>query len=431
MAAVSDRRGGPAVLRAEIIAVGSEMLTPTRVDTNSLFITEQLNEVGVELWAKAVVGDDRDDLRAVFARALERSDLVVVTGGLGPTQDDITRDVVAEVLGLPLEEDEEAAERIRQRFAARGLRMPEINRRQALVPRGAVALANQKGTAPGLWIEHDGRRIALLPGPPREMKPLFERVAREYLAPVARGARLYRRVLKITGRTESHVEEIAHPVYSRWLEGPNRISTTILAVPGQIELHLTTRASDAAGAGAVLARATGELAAALGADLFSTDGGTMEQVVGDLLRERHLWIALAESCTGGLATSRLTDVPGSSEYVERSVVCYSNRAKTDLLGVPASLIVEHGAVSEPVGLAMATGIRERADVDIGVGITGIAGPTGGSDRKPVGTVVIAMAWRGGSRVRTMWFPGGREQVKFFASQAALDMVRRWLIGPDA
>jgi len=220
---------------------------------------------------------------------------------------------------------------------------------------------------------------------------------------------------------------VVQPIYARWATAPTPIRTTILAMPGQIELHLAVRAESGEQALVVLDEATFEIAAALGPVLFATDNRRLEEVVGAMLRERGLRIATAESCTGGLVASRLTDVPGSSDYVERGAVCYSNRAKTEMLGVPEAMIHEHGAVSEPVAVAMARGIRDRAGTDLGVGITGIAGPTGGTPTKPVGTVVVAVAWAGGERVRTLWFPGEREQVKYHSSQAALDMVRRHLL----
>jgi nicotinamide-nucleotide amidase len=412
--------------RAVIIAVGAEMLTPFRTDTNSLFITARLNEIGIEVFAKLIVGDARESVASLVSGALQRADLVILTGGLGPTADDVTRLGAADALGVAIDEDPVIVERIRARFARRGLEMPEVNRTQAQVLRGAVVLANPNGTAPGQWFERDGRAVVMLPGPPREMKPMFEAVVAEHLAPRTAGARLYRRMLRIAGRTESHVEEIAEPIYSAWLSRTPPISTSILAAPGQIELHFSVRSDSAESGEAALDRATDEMIGALGADVFSTDGRTLEQVVGDRLRAKGWRVATAESCTGGLVASRLTDVPGSSDYVDRGVVCYSNAAKVDLLGVPPAMLAQYGAVSEPVGRAMAEGLRERAGVDIAVGITGIAGPGGGTEEKPVGTVVIAVAWVGGSHVEPFLFPGGREQVKFQASQAALNMLRKVL-----
>src|SRR5438876_1793534 len=354
-------------MRACIIAVGSELLTPSRTDTNSLAITERLNAVGIDVRFKTIVGDDVDELSEHFSRALSWADVIVLTGGLGPTEDDVTRDGVARVLNLPLEVDEPTVERIRARFARRRMTMPEINRRQAMVPRGATLLDNPNGTAPGLWLEHGSTAILLLPGPPREMTPMLDAVIAARLATRSRGARLYRRVVRLTGRSESDVDQHAQPIYSRWIAARVPITTTILAVLGQIELHLTARAGDRTEADSALDAAVAALTAEFGDVIYSVDGRALEAVVGDLLRARRLKIAVAESCTGGLPASPLTDVPGSSDYVERGAVCYSNQSKIDWAGVPAALIDEHGAVSEPVAQAMASGIRSRAAVNIGVG----------------------------------------------------------------
>ncbi len=408
------------------MAVGSELLTPFRVDTNSLFITERLNTVGFDVRLKTVVGDNVDELSALLRQSLTWADLIVLTGGLGPTADDITRDAVASVLGLPFDEDEATVARIRERFTRRGMVMQEINRRQALVPRGAALLENPNGTAPGLWMEHGKTAIVLLPGPPREMKPMFEAVLRDRLAHLGGGFGLFRRVLKITGRPESEVDARAQPIYGPWAHQEVPISTTILAVLGQIELHLTATAASAEGASRVLGPAVRALQRALGDDVYSVDGSALEEVVGAALRERGLKVAVAESCTGGLLTSRLTDVPGSSGYVDRSEVCYSNQAKIDSLGVPASLIDQHGAVSEPVARAMAEGIRKKAGTAVGIGVTGIAGPGGGTPDKPVGTVAIAVLSGTDARVRTFQFVGAREMVKFQSAQAALNMLRLML-----
>lgn len=416
-----------ALQTAEVIAVGSEMLGATRLDTNSLFIAERLARIGIRLIAKSVVGDDRPRIAEQCHAALSRADLVLLTGGLGPTADDLTRDAVADVLGLPLVEDAGIVARIAERFRRRGLAMPAINRRQALVLDGARSIENPNGTAPGQMLEYGTHVLVLLPGPPRELQPMLEALCAGTLAPRSGGARIHHTCLFVTGRSESSVEEIVQPIYSRWREGDTPIETTILAGPGQIELHLSLRAADAAAAAARLGAARAQLEAALGADVFSIEGRPMEQVVGDLLRERSATISVAESCTGGLVLSRLTDVAGSSAYVVGGAVVYSNVLKTSLTGVPEELIAEHGAVSEPVAVALASGIRERTRADIGVGVTGIAGPGGGSARKPVGTVAIAVVTPGGvTRVRTFAFVGGRPQIKVFAAQAALDMVRRVL-----
>ncbi len=415
--------------RAAIIAVGSELLTPSRLDTNSLFITEQLNLLGIDVSFKTVIGDDRDDLADAFRAALERVDLVVCSGGLGPTDDDVTREAVATVLKRPLAEDVALLERLRARFASRGFKMPmpENNRRQALVPAGAQIIENGRGSAPGLWIDEGERVVILLPGPPRELKPMLAALVDGRLRGRSPGLALVRRVLKIAGRIESQADETLQPLYREWAVSTPPIAATILAALGQIELHLSARAASRELAEAALEQATRQVLEMLGVDVFSTDGRSLEAVLGEILAERRLQIAVAESCSGGLITSRLTDVPGSSRYVHQSVVVYSNEAKTALVGVPAGLIAEHGAVSEPVAVALAEGMRARASADVGVGVTGIAGPGGGSPEKPVGMVVVAVSTATRSCSRVFRFIGERERVKFQASQAALDMVRRMLL----
>ena len=414
--------------RAAIVAVGSELLTPSKLDTNSLHITEQLNLLGVDVTVKAVVGDSRDELAHTIRALLERVDLLILCGGLGPTDDDVTRDAVAAALDRPLTEDEAITLRLRERFKARGfaMPMPEINRRQAMVPAGAVVIENTRGSAPGIWIDHGDRSVVLLPGPPRELKPMLSSLIEGRLRERTSGEPLARRIVRIAGRIESHVDEALQPLYHEWAKASRPIAATILAALGSIEIHLSARAQSPAVVGEALEAAVRQVVSVIGADVYSTDGRLLEQVVGDLLVERGLRIAAAESCTGGLITSRLTDVPGSSRYVDQSVIVYSNAAKTELLGVPPELIEAHGAVSEPVALAMAEGIKTRARSDVGIGVTGIAGPTGGTPEKPVGMVVVAAVAPHERRCRTFRFFGEREQVKFQGSQAALDMVRRLL-----
>jgi nicotinamide-nucleotide amidase len=412
---------------AEVIAVGSELLGSTRIDTDSLYIAERLSAIGIEVRSKAVVGDNLSLIADLCRQALTRVDLVVVTGGLGPTDDDLTREAIAAVVGRPLKEQADLVEKIAARFARRGLKMPEVNRRQGLVIEGAVVLANANGTAPGQYLEYGDQILVLLPGPPRELQPMFNALCEGELGSRAAADRVYRTSLFIAGRTESHVEEAVQPVYARWRTEDEPIETTILATPGQIELHLALRSPNAAAAENRLRAASDALVGVLGADVFSTDGRSMEELVGSMLRERRLTIAAAESCTGGLLMSRLTDIAGSSDYVAGGLVLYSNTLKTSIGLVPPALIEAHGAVSEPVAVAMAEGVRERTGADVCVAITGIAGPGGGTQEKPVGTVAIAVLVPGGPvQVRTRWVYGGRIQVKFNASQAALDMVRRAL-----
>jgi nicotinamide-nucleotide amidase len=413
---------------AEIIAVGSELLTPTRIDTNSLAITGALNKLGIEVRAKAIVGDRRADLAAVVRGALTRVDLVVLCGGLGPTDDDLTRDVVADVLGRPLREDPTITQAIRARFARRNLTMPDINRRQAMVPDGGVVLANVSGTAPGLWIEHGDQVVVLLPGPPHELGPMLEGDVGQRLSTRVSGDRLFTRVVRVFGRSESHTEEAVQPFYAPWAAGSPAIDVTILAARGAIDLHLTARARTETQALAVLGPAVRQAAAALGDDVYSDTGRAIEAVTGDLLRERGWHLAAAESCTGGLLLSRLTDIPGSSDYVACGIVSYGNQSKVDLLGVDPSLIDAHGAVSEPVARAMAAGIRICSGAEVGIAITGIAGPGGGTEAKPVGTVVIALETPDAALVRTRRMLGGRELIRAMAATAALDMLRRMLTG---
>jgi nicotinamide-nucleotide amidase len=412
---------------AEVIAVGSELLGSTRLDTNSLFLSEALGSLGIELRAKSVVGDNRREVADHFRHALERVDLVIGSGGLGPTDDDVTREAVADALGVRLIEQPAIVERLRERFARRGLQMPDVNRKQALLLEGGQLIDNPNGTAPGQMFERGEQIVLLLPGPPRELKPMMQALASTALAARVGRERLYRRSLFVVGRGESHVEEVAQPIYSAWLNATPPIETTILAAPGQVELHLVMRSSDPQQAGEILDRARDQLVAAFGPDAFSVDGRSMEEILGQLLTDRKLTIAAAESCTGGLMMSRLTDVPGSSSYVAGGVVVYSNELKTTLAGVDPALIAAHGAVSEPVAAALAEGIKARTGASIGVGITGIAGPTGGTPTKPVGTVCIgAVMSDGAAQVRTFALFGNRTMIKFWSSQYAMNMVRRLL-----
>jgi competence/damage-inducible protein CinA-like protein len=415
-------------MKACILAVGSEMLTPFRVDTNSLTITNRLNAIGYDVRMKAVVADHIDELARVLEAALEWADLIVITGGLGPTEDDITREAVARVLNAPLAVDEAIVDQIRARFAKRGMAMPDNNRRQGMVPRGATVLENRSGSAPGLWLERGSTAVVLLPGPPREMTPMLDAVIADRLVRRGGGAGLFRRVLKLTGRSESDVDAQAQTIYTKWTARQVPIATTILAVSGQIELHLTADAPTREAGEATLDAAVDELTKALGDIIYSTDGRPLEAVVGDLLRDRRMMLAVAESCSGGLLASRITDIPGSSDYLDRAVVCYSNRAKTEQLGVPEALIAVHGAVSEPVARAMAAGVRDGARTPVGIGITGIAGPGGGTPQKPVGMVCVAVLVNDREWVRTFQFVGDRGLVKYQSATAALNMLRLMLLG---
>jgi len=415
------------VTRAEIIAVGSELLTPNRIDTNSLYITARLNEIGITVVAKTIVGDDEAEIAARLRTALDRVPLVVFSGGLGPTDDDLTRQVVAQVLNRPATEDPALVDWIRDRFARRGLVMPEINRRQAMVPRGAVVLENRLGSAPGLWLEDEDHIVVLLPGPPNELQSMWTQQVIDRLTPRTGGHQLARRVIRIAGRSESHAEEALRPRYADWNAGTPPIAVTILASLEGIELHLSAQTVDREAADRTLDAAVAEVFGIRGDDVFSTDNRSMEEVVGALLKERGERVAAAESCTGGLLIKRLTDVPGSSAYVDASAITYSNAAKTEWLGVPADLIAAHGAVSEPVAREMAAGVRRRAGVEWGIGITGVAGPSGGSDKKPVGTVMIALSGAAETSARSFRFNGDRQQIRLQATQTAMDWLRRRML----
>ncbi len=410
-------------MNAEIIAVGSELLTPHRLDTNSLYLTEKLNGLGIEVRLKTVVGDDRESLAETLRAALGRSRLILLTGGLGPTEDDVNREVVAEVLGRPLREEPEIRRRIEARFRRFGRKMAENNARQALVPEGAEWLENKQGTAPGLWIEQNGTVIVLLPGPPRELEAMFEsaclpRLARSRGRPP--GQQIRSRVYKAVGLAESEVDQRIAPLYKEY----RNPTVTVLATPGTIEVHLRARASSDEEAEALLNDLGDKIETALGDYVFSSRGESLEEVVGMYLVMRQKTVAVAESCTGGLVSERLTRTPGSSGFFLGGGVCYSNELKTKIAGVPAALIEKDGAVSKLVAQAMAEGIRKRSGASIGLGITGIAGPAGGTEEKPVGLVFIALADERGTQVREFRFPGGRERVRLWASQAALELIRR-------
>jgi nicotinamide-nucleotide amidase len=351
--------------------------------------------------------------------------LIVSSGGLGPTDDDRTRETVAELLGRKLRRDDAILRQIQERFRRFGRAMPEINTRQAMVPEGATILPNPRGTAPGLWLESNGHILVLLPGVPAELRALFEAEVKPRLAKRGHDERLFTRDLRITGLPESEVEQRISPLYALYPE----TETTILAAPTGIQLHPRIWSADPAKAERLLDEMVQRMALALGEYLYSTRGETLEDVVARVLAENHATIAVAESCTGGMLAERLTNVPGSSNYFLGGVVCYANELKTALVGVPPELIEAKGAVSSEVALALADGIRRRTGATLGVGVTGIAGPGGGTPEKPVGLVHIGIADERGPRERELRFPGDRERIRLYASQAALDGVRRYFLFP--
>ena len=410
-------------MKAEIIAVGSELLTPDRVDTNSLFLTAHLNQLGIEVTRKTVVGDDLAPLRNAFDEAAKRVELILASGGLGPTEDDRTRDAVADLFGRKLQRDPAVMAKIEERFRKLGRKMSEVNARQAMVPEGATVLDNDRGTAPGLWIEEGGRIVVLLPGPPHELKAMFTRQVEPRLARLSTGVRLVAREMRVAGMGESDVDQRIAPIYTRHAD----VQTTILTAPGEIQIHLRAWTGDPAAAERQLKGIEESIVLALGEAVFTVNGESMEEVVARELTLRHATIATAESCTGGLLAERLTRVSGSSAYFLGGVVSYSNSLKSAWVDVPAEIIESRGAVSPEVAIALADGIRRRTGATLGVGITGIAGPTGGTPEKPVGTVHVAIADASGSKERGILFPGERDRIRWQASQTALDLVRRYFL----
>lgn len=414
-------------MKAEIVAVGSELLTPTRQDTNSLYLTEKLNQLGVDVIFKTIVGDNRGHLTACAEIALSRADVIIFMGGLGPTEDDVTREAVADMLGLDLQRDPEILAEIERRFASRKMKMAPNNAKQADVITGATVLPNPIGTAPGQWIagKYDDleKIILLLPGPPHELKRMFEEQCIERLRAKLPPSFIATRVLKIAMMGESACDARVAPIYKRYPD----VETTILAGAGEIQLQFKTQGNSVEKAEQRVEEVAERVEAELGDFVFSSNGESLEQIVGYYLQMRGATLAVAESCTGGLLAERITSVSGSSRYFVGSAVVYSNELKTDFAAVPAALIQKHGAVSKEVAIALAEGIRKRCHATLGAGVTGVAGPTGGSAEKPVGLVFHALASETGTDVVERTFPGDRKRIRWFASQQALDMVRRKLI----
>jgi nicotinamide-nucleotide amidase len=411
------------MLTAEIIAIGSELLTPDRADTNSLWLTEKLNSIGIEVRQKTIVGDDDARLEEAIKDAVRRSSIIIMTGGLGPTEDDITRKVAARALGKRLVLDERVLEGLREKFKVLGRNMPEINSRQAMIIERAELLENPRGTAPGMYLDYEGKPIAIMPGPPREMKPMFEQLVLPRLEKKAGDVRVARRVLRVTGMGESAVDELIAPVYTQY----RNPQTTILFTKTEIEIHLTAQAKTEPEAELLLDGLAGQIEDRLGDSLFAFRGETMEEVVGLKLNVGGFTLGIAESCTGGLISYRLTEVPGASTFLIETVVCYANESKINTLGVDPELIERYGAVSAEVAEAMALGVKKHADTDFGLSVTGIAGPGGGTPEKPVGLVYLGLADDAHVEHRRLMLPGDRSLIRWRSSQAALDLLRRRLL----
>jgi nicotinamide-nucleotide amidase len=414
-------------VNAEIIAIGSELLTPYRQDTNSLYLTEKLNELGVEVVFKTIVGDDRKRLTEAARLALSRADVCIFMGGLGPTEDDLTRESVADALELPLRRDPRLVTALEERFASRGWNMASNNLKQADVITGAVVLPNPNGTAPGQWLagKYAGKEklVILLPGPPHELTYLFDAQCMERLRAKLPRKSIAKRVLKITGMGESQCDSRVAPIYTRYTD----IQTTILAAPGEIQLHLRKQADSLFAAQERVDQLVHAIEEELGDFVFSDNGDSLEQIVAYYLQMREATLTVAESCTGGMLAERLTSLSGSSRYFLGGAVVYSNELKTDFANVPAEFIRKHGAVSRQVAAALAEGIRNRCGSTLGLAITGIAGPTGGTEEKPVGLVFHALASASGTEIVEKKYPGDRQRIRRFATQQAFDMLRRKLM----
>jgi nicotinamide-nucleotide amidase len=415
---------GAAVPRtASILAVGSELLGTTRLDTNSLFLTGRLEAVGIATVRKACVGDAWDELVAEIGVALSRAPLLVTSGGLGPTDDDRTKEAVAKVLGRALVRDRDILLGLKERFRKRGYEMPAVNEKQADVIEGATVLPNRRGSAPGFLVEQGGKTVVLLPGVPHELKGMWDDAVAPLLARTA-GAGLHRRTLKVAAMPESVVETLVKPVYAAYPD----VAFTILAAPGEVQLQYAVRGT-AEEAGVLLDRIQADFSKALAGEIFGRDDETLEGVTGDLLRLRQKTLALAESCTGGLVAGRLTDIAGSSEYFLGSAVTYANSAKAELVGVSDATLERFGAVSEETAREMALGARRRFGASIGLSVTGIAGPGGGSPEKPVGTVHLALDDAEGTRLhQKMLMPGDRALIRRWTTSSALSLLRHHLLG---
>lgn len=411
------------MLSAEIIAIGSELLTPTKTDTNSLWLTEKLNEIGIEVKLKIIVGDDELRLKETIKDALSRSDIVITTGGLGPTEDDITRKISAEAIGRKLIFREDILASISKKFLKMNREMPEINKRQAFIIEDGDVLPNPNGSAPGMAVEIDNKYLIILPGPPRELKPMFENFVLPKLKQTAGEIFVKRKVLRVTGMGESAIDEIIAPVYTQY-KNPQ---TSTLFNRSEVEIQLTAQGKNEDEANHLLEELADKIVEKLGIAVFSVNGKLMEEVVGQLLTRHEKTLSVAESCTGGLIAQRLTDIPGSSKFFVEGVVAYANTAKIRTLNVPSDLIEKFGAVSAEVAQAMAKNLLEQSETDFAISVTGIAGPAGGTEEKPVGLVFIGYASQEEVKYIKLNLPGDRHLIRWRASQAALDFLRRKMI----
>uniref|UniRef100_A0A7C5V5D2 Putative competence-damage inducible protein n=1 Tax=Caldicellulosiruptor owensensis TaxID=55205 RepID=A0A7C5V5D2_9FIRM len=407
---------------AEVISVGTELLLGQILNTNSQYLAQKLAELGIDLYFQTTVGDNMERLKIAIDTAIKRADILIFTGGLGPTSDDITKEAVADYFGLTLVLDEDVLRRIKNFFERRQVKMPEINRKQAYVPEGAKVLHNKNGTAHGLIIEKDGKIAVLLPGPPFEMQPMFEEEVLPYLEKFSK-QKIYSRVLKFVGIGESSIEEALKDLIFSQTDP----TLALYAKPFEVELRITTKKESEDSAKSLLQSMEDRIRERLGEYIYGVDGQLLEEVVVSLLAEKKLKLSVAESCTGGLICNKITNVPGASEVFDRGFIVYSNEAKTKLLGVPEQVLKEYGAVSSQTAKYMAQGALSNSLAHIALSVTGIAGPGGGSETKPVGLVYIGIATKDNSESFEFRFSGDRLRIKEMTSKAALNILRKKII----
>jgi len=413
---------GGKYMNSEIISVGTELLLGQIDNINTRIISQKLSEIGINVFFHTSVGDNRERISSVFKIALERSDLIIFTGGLGPTLDDLTKETVAEVLRLELNYDEDTLNRIRAFFKKMQREMPENNKKQALVPEGAITIPNESGTAPGIILQTGEKIIILLPGPPNEMEPMLNKFVIPFLRKRLSNEVIKSRVLRFIGIGESSLEQKILDI----LKKQTNPTVAPLAKQGEVTLRITAKAKSEKDANELIEPIIQAIKERVGEYIYSYDNDPMEAVVGRMLIERRCTISIAESCTGGYLSHLLTNIPGISAVFDRGIISYSNKSKTEILNVPAEILKQKGAVSQETAISMASWIRKLSGTDLGVAITGIAGPDGGTHLKPVGLVFIALSTDSGDLCEKYLFNGSREAIKRRSALAALDLIRRYL-----
>ncbi|MHB8171634.1 MAG: competence/damage-inducible protein A [Thermincolia bacterium] len=412
-------------MKVELVCTGTELLLGQILNTNAQYLSQQLSTIGVDVYFHTVVGDNPGRIKEAINQALERADVVITTGGLGPTMDDLTKEMAVEALGLEMEVHRESLQVIEEFFRQRGRQMGENNRKQAMFPKEAIVLSNPMGTAPGAILEHQGKRVIILPGPPHELRPMFENQVLPCLQKLtgAQSVTIFSRIVRLIGIGESLMEEKIADL----LRNQSNPTIAPLAKTGEVHIRVTAKAGSGQEAQSLIDGVVKQLESRLGPYIFGYDEDTLEMVVGRMLREENLTIALAESCTGGLISSKLTDIAGSSDYVQYGVVSYSNQAKLDLLKVREETLMTYGAVSEATAREMAMGVRAMGITNLGLAVTGIAGPGGGTPQKPVGLVYIALAFENNTLCKEFLFTGDRATIKLMTANGALNMVRTFLM----